>query len=93
MLKSVDAAVEGGAIWINGAGNSARETWFGPFSNLDSTVDRWHNFSGNDECNMITIEAGERIVAFLRWDDSWTSPSGDLNYISSRQTQAGSLTS
>ena len=77
-LKAVDAAVAGGIVWVNSAGNRAQDTWFGPFSNADG--DRFHNFRGTDECNefAVELEAGESLIAMLRWDDSWTGPSTDL---------------
>ena len=31
-LRSLDAAVSGGIIWVNSAGNSARDSWCGAFS-------------------------------------------------------------
>ena len=78
-LKTVDAAVEGGAVWINAAGNSAKDTWYGPFA--DSDLDGWHNFFGEDECNglLVDLEAEENFTAQLRWDDSWTTPATDLD--------------
>ena len=42
-LKSVDAAIAAGITWVNAAGNSATETWFGDFS--DSDDDGFHNFT------------------------------------------------
>ena len=33
-LDSVDAAVRGGIIWVNSAGNSARDSWYGAFLGL-----------------------------------------------------------
>ena len=34
-LKSVDAAVSGGAVWANSVGNAARRTWHGQFTDTD----------------------------------------------------------
>ena len=78
-LSSVDAAVSGGIVWVNSAGNEANNTWYGAFSDADG--DDFHEFRGTDECNdlLMELEAGERFIAMLRWDDSWTSPSTDLD--------------
>ena len=79
-LKSVDAAVTGGIIWVNSAGNSARDSWHGAFS--DSDLDGIHQFnSAGNECNSITINLDplEGITAQLRWSDSWGGASKDLD--------------
>ena len=78
-LRSVEAAVAGGIIWVNSAGNEANNTWYGPFK--DGDADDFHEFLGTDECNsmIVELEAGERFIAMLRWDDSWTAPSSDLD--------------
>ena len=97
-LNSVDIAVANGITWVNGAGNHAEYTWFGPFANPDFTSDAWHNFSGSDECNEVTLEAGQRFTAQLRWDDEWGGASRDLDLhllksniivTSSENTQSG----
>ena len=79
-LRTVDAAVEGGAIWFNAAGNSAWANWFGPFSDPDAN--RTHQFSAaGDECNgvLIQLEPFEGFTAQLRWEDSWGGASSDLD--------------
>ena len=77
-LRSVDTAVAGGITWINNAGNNAEHTWFGSFSDKNDS-DYWHNFEGDDECNNVEIEAGERIVVQLRWDSRWGGATRDLD--------------
>ena len=79
-LKSVDAAVTGGIIWVNGAGNSARDSWYGAFEDSDSDGVHEFNASGN-ECNRVTIDLDplEGFTAQLRWADSWGGASKDLN--------------
>ena len=47
-LRSVDIAIRSGASWTNAAGNGARETWYGRFTDLDG--DGLHNFEGVDDC-------------------------------------------
>ena len=78
-LRAVDAAVEAGIIWSNSAGNEANNTWYGPFK--DEDADNYLEFQGIDECNsmILELEVGERFIALLRWDDSWTTPSSDLD--------------
>ena len=78
-LKSVDAAVSGGAVWSDAAGNDARRTWYGQFT--DSDGDNRLNFVGGDELNEIEIAAGERVTIQLRWDDSWTGADTDLDLL------------
>ena len=79
-LKSVDAAVTGGIIWVNGAGNSAKDSWYGAFEDSDSDGVHEFNASGN-ECNRVTIDLDplEGFTAQLRWADSWGGASKDLN--------------
>ena len=79
-LDSVDAAVTGGIIWINSAGNSARDSWYGAFADSDSDGVHQFNASGN-ECNGVTIYLNplEGFTAQLRWSDSWGGASKDLD--------------
>ena len=79
-LDSVDAAVRGGTIWINSAGNSAKDSWYGAFEDTDS--DGVHQFNAaENECNSVTIDLDplEGFRAQLRWADSWGGASKDLN--------------
>ena len=77
-LKTVDAAVGAGITWVNAAGSSATETWFGNFN--DSNNNGFHNFTENDVCNTFDVEEGDlHIRAFLRWDDIWQGSTKDLD--------------
>ena len=79
-LETVDAAVEGGIVWVNAAGNRARANWFGPFT--DSNANGVHEFSATGaECNIVRIELEplEGFAAQLRWNDSWGGASNDLD--------------
>ena len=79
-LKTVDAAVDGGIVWANAAGNSAWFNWFGAFA--DSNANDLHDFSATrDECNAVRIELEplESFTAQLRWDDSWGGADSDLD--------------
>ena len=76
-LKSVDAAVNGGAIWINRSSIYSRNTtWFGSFS---SEADGFMAFSSNDHLNGIEMDAGEWMSVELRWEGSWQGADKDLN--------------
>ena len=79
-LDSVDAAVRGGIIWVNSAGNSAKDSWHGAFEDSDSDGVHQFNAAGN-ECNSVTIDLNplEGFRAQLRWADSWGGASKDLN--------------
>ena len=78
-LRTVDRAVAGGVVWVNSAGNHARRTWFARAPFRDSDGDRFIEFAVGDEVNDITLEAGDRIVVQLRWDDSWGGASTNLD--------------
>ena len=79
-LDSVDAAVTGGIIWVNAAGNSAKDSWYGAFEDSDSDGVHQFNASGN-ECNGVTIDLDplEGFTAQLRWADSWGGANKDLD--------------
>ena len=78
-LETVDRAVAGGVLWVNAAGNAARETWFGPYS--DSDGDAIIDFDGADELNTLRPgpSGGCNIQAQLRWEDSWGGASRDFD--------------
>ena len=67
-LSVVDAAVAGGIVWVNSAGNTGKATWFGEFTDTDE--DGFHDYSG-DECNSVFLSSGSSTQIQLRWDDSW----------------------
>ncbi len=83
-LGTVDVAVTGGILWVNSAGNSARETWYGTYT--DSDDDGWHNFATTgvtSECNYLYfwVFADELIQLQLRWDDTWQNSTRDLELV------------
>ena len=78
-LGAVDIAVAGGAIWMNAAGNSAQESWFGGYSDTDS--DGFLEFSGIAEANGVQLSAGDGFTAQLRWDDSWGNAARDFDLL------------
>ena len=75
VIRSIDAAVSGGIVFVNSAGNGAKRTWYGAFRDPDRND--WHNFARNnaDAANRFYLEfsddAGRDIFAQLRWQDSW----------------------
>ena len=77
-LKSVDTAVTGGITWTNAAGNEARATWFGDFT--DANNDNMHEFSGTYDCNIVQLLDGYRYIFQLRWDDTWGGAGKDLDF-------------
>ena len=84
-LKTVDAAVSSGITWMNSGGNSARNAWYGTFSDPDG--DGWHNFTPRDAGNSFflsydaTSPSRSRATAVMRWDDSWGGADCDLNLL------------
>ncbi len=65
-----------GILWVNAAGNYGRRHWQGGFR--DSSNDRWHEFSGSDDCLRITANAGDSIAVFLTWND-WPASRNDYD--------------
>ena len=77
-LNTVDRAVASDIIWVNSAGNSAQETWFGGYSDPDD--DRFINFiSGDVEVNSLPLRACRSYRVQLRWEDDWNGASTDLD--------------
>jgi hypothetical protein len=77
-LNTVDRAVESDILWVNSAGNGARDTWFGGYSDTDG--DLFLEFGGAIE-EVIDLPVYECIghVVQLRWEDSWLGPRTDLD--------------
>ena len=77
-LNTVDRAVANDILWVNSAGNSAQETWFGGYSDPDD--DKFINFiSGNGEVNSLPLRACRSYTVQLRWEDDWNEASTDLD--------------
>ena len=76
-LKTVDQVVDRGALWLNAAGNSARDTWYKARPRTDENG--YVIFSGSDVSNDIWLVTGEVIRVQLRWEDSWGRSSRDLD--------------
>ncbi|MDE2938570.1 MAG: S8 family serine peptidase [Chloroflexota bacterium] len=87
-LNTIDQAVDDGIIWVNAAGNSAEDTWFGSLSDHDGDGIMSFNSSGV-EINPITLLECQRYTFQLRWEDSWGGASTDLDmYLWDRSTDA-----
>ena len=77
-LNTVDQAVSRGITWVNSAGNSAQDTWFGSFSDNDG--DDAISFNNSTaEINPIVLAECRRYIFQLRWEDSWGGASTDLD--------------
>ena len=75
-LNSVDLAVSRGAVFVTAAGNEEGATWAGDFR--DASGNSWHEFDGT-ELNGIVAAANDTIKVQLRWSDSWSRASSDLD--------------
>ncbi len=78
-LNTVRWAANNGMVWVNGAGNSNEDTWYGAFTDADN--DNVHEWSGTNEYQTQAMAAGDNLTAFMRWDDSWVSASKDLSLL------------
>ena len=75
--QKVQEAKDNGIVWINAAGNHARQHWSGVFVDTDS--DNFHNFDATDESIGITARVGSVILLDLTWDDPWMTSDNDYN--------------
>jgi hypothetical protein len=71
-LVAVDQAVAGGITWVNAAGNAARSTWSGAYTEDAGE----HNlyFAPGEQLNAIYLSAGARVTVQARWEDGWLAP-------------------
>ena len=77
-LNTVDRAVSNDILWVNSAGNSAQNTWFGGYSDPDGN--KWIGFDDiNDEIIDAKWRACSTFRVQLRWEDSWAGANTDLN--------------
>ena len=82
-LFAIDLAVDGGAVWVNSAGNFGKTSWYGDnFSDLDS--DDWVELYPSQinpnafERNCFFAPKDTSITANLRWDDDWPGAMNDF---------------
>ena len=82
-LSTVDAAVAGGALWVNAAGNEAENTYFEQSYHDANRSNGLIEFrtSGGDlvPANRVFLYAYYPFIAQLRWDDRWDGASSDLD--------------
>ena len=76
-LRTIDASVAQGVMWTVAGGNLGQGVWYGTFWDLDN--DGWHDFGPRDEGNTFTVEEGDLVTAFMRWDDDWGGADCDLD--------------
>lgn len=78
-LRTVDAAVARGVVWVNAAGNEGQSAWLGRF--VDSNRDGYHEFQGGYQCNPITVRTSDELQVQLRWEGRWgvSSQMADLD--------------
>ena len=81
LVNTVDRAVDDDIVWVTSAGNSARHTWFGTFSDPDNNGRL--NFQGFEERNFLRIGDGKSLLDYsfavdLRWEDNWVLEDGTL---------------
>ncbi len=79
VITSIDAAVAGGIVFVNSAGNAAEEVWYGTFNDPDGN--NTHDWRIGDIGNTFHLSYGGRLSAFMRWDDSWPRADCDLNLL------------
>ena len=80
-LKTVDAAVAGGILWVNAAGNEADNTWFKQPYRDNNPSNGLIEFGPNDAFNGIFLVAEEPIRFQLRWADLWGGATRDLDLL------------
>ena len=96
LLRAIDLAVDGGAVrlnggsattrfnggslWVNAGGNSAKTTWYGGYNNPDGN--EWLSFRRDDAyyvANQISLSSGKTIAFSMRWDNPWPGATCNLD--------------
>jgi Subtilase family len=75
-LNTVAWAANNGITFVTAAGNQGRSTWFGAW--VDQNQNNRADFGGSDD-NLVWLASGETVSIQLRWQDSWTYASRDLD--------------
>ena len=77
-LSTVDQAVARDITWVNAAGNSAGDAWFGSFTDPDGDgAISFNNFGA--EINPIVLSECRGYTFQLRWEDNWGGAGTDLD--------------
>ena len=71
----VRGATAGGILWVNAAGNQARQHYRGLFTGSGNSL---HDFAPGDETNSLTLSAGSTVCGYLSWD-GWPRSSDDYD--------------
>jgi subtilisin family serine protease len=77
LSEKVNDVREAGVLWVSAAGNSAQRHWMGKWN--DPEGNWWHNYTGSDETNEITVTYESQIVVGLRWNDPWGGSTNDYD--------------
>lgn len=93
ILSVIDRAVQGGALFVNSAGNSSLETWFWDTTptiyEADGDGAGWVECADSDITNSLgwfdvetqkqRLPEGREAWAHLRWENSWTNAPADFD--------------
>ena len=80
-----------GVLWVNAAGNEARDHWTGTFT--DSDANGWNDFAPAnpeaplDEGNSFPLAKGQEVCGYLKWDD-WPASAQDYDLYLYREAPA-----
>jgi len=77
VAQAVDLAKTTGVTYFASAGNRARQSWEGTFSDAGGGV---NDFGGGDDVQTVaTVPEGAFLRLVLQWDESWGDASTDLD--------------
>ncbi len=80
-LSTAKWASDNGILWVNSAGNYAKQAWYGAFA--DSDNDDYHEWSGTgstaQEAQGFELSASASVFVNMRWDDAWAGAAKDLD--------------
>lgn len=71
-------AYQNGILWVNAAGNAARNHYEAIF--IDTDGDQLHNVTSNNNFIAFNAEAGDLLVALLTWD-AWPVTDQDYDFL------------
>ncbi len=77
LLRTIDAAVASNIAWINSGGNEGLKVWHGTYTDPGNTG--LHHFRPNDLSNAFSVEEGDEVRVFMRWEDNWGRADCDLD--------------
>ena len=81
-----DDAHTAGILWVNSAGNHAKQHTEATFNDTDA--DSFHNFTPADKYVPLSVTSGGDIYLFLNWDAAWPSTEDyDLHLYNSSYTE------